>query len=146
MFSKNSRSDFYDVTMKSMQCLTKRWEQKRKNFDLYDKEDFFYNEQRLFFWCSRCLKAISDNNIEFCLHRCDEFTIWLIEIEIRMSNSNWSQKSLFWTNWIQLSQRLKFDWLIISSTSNEMKSIEKTLNLKNLRNLNFVCIKDLRRF
>ena len=27
-----------------------------------------------------------------------------------MSNSNWLQKFLFWTNWIQRSQRLKFDW------------------------------------
>ena len=41
-------------------------------------------------------------NLKFCSASriCDELTTWLTEIEIRVSNSNWSQKSLFWTNWI----------------------------------------------
>ena len=39
-------------------------------------------------------------NLKLCLHRCDESTTWLIETETRISNSNWSQRFLFWTNWI----------------------------------------------
>ena len=62
-------------------------------------------------------KKIDDKNVEveefevlLAFKTCDELTTWLTEIEIRVSNLNWSQKSLFWTNWIQLNQRLKFDW------------------------------------
>ena len=65
------------------QCLSMRWEQQKKKLELYDKENSFYNEQRLFSWYSRCLKTISDNDIEFCLHRCDESTTWLIEKQTR---------------------------------------------------------------
>ena len=51
-------------------------------------------------------------NLKFWLasRTCDEQNFRLIEIEIRVSNSNWLQRFLFWTNWIQLNQRLKFDW------------------------------------
>ena len=60
------------------------------------------------------IKTSNLKNLKFWLASkiCDESNLWLTEIEIRMSNSNWLQKFLFWTNRIQLSQRLKFDWSI----------------------------------
>ena len=64
--------------------------------------------------------------IEFCLHFCDESTIWLIEIEIRMSNSIWLQKFLIWTNWIQLNLRRKRSWIDWKTNRNvEFKRFEK---------------------
>ena len=45
-----------------------------------------------------------------CLNCCGESTTWLTEIETRMSNSDWSQRFLFWTNWVLLNQRLESDW------------------------------------
>ena len=60
---------------------------------------------------------IDDKNVEFEKFEilfastiCDVFDFWLIEMKIRMSNSNRLRKFLFWTNWIQLNQRLKFNW------------------------------------
>ena len=50
---------------------------------------------------------IDDKNVEFEKFEtlfastiCDVFDSWLIEMKIRVSNSNWSQKFLFWTTWI----------------------------------------------
>ena len=64
-------------------------------------------------------KKIDDKEIEFekfetllASKICDVTEFWLIEMKTRMSNSNWLQEFLFWTNRIQLSQRLKFDWSI----------------------------------
>ena len=51
-----------------------------------------------------------NNDMKLDLHRCDESTTWLTEMKTRVSNSNRLQKSLFWTNWNQLNQRLKSDW------------------------------------
>ena len=61
--------------------------------------------------------------LNFCLHRCDESTNWLIEIENRMSNSNWLQKFWIWTNWIYLNLRFEFDWKTRRNV--EFKKFEK---------------------
>ena len=70
------------------------------------------------------------NDIELCFASkiCDESTTWLIEIENRMSNLNRSQKSLFWTNWIQLNlRRSKF---LIDSLTKRRENIFVCMWLK----------------
>ena len=67
-------------------------------------------------------------NFKFCLHRCDKSINWLMEIKTRILNSNWLQKHLFQTNWIQLNQRLKSDWLTRKTQKKKFHVVRFFLN------------------
>ena len=63
-------------------------------------------------WLINNIIDVERDEIDWKDKICDVFNFWLIEMKTRMSNSNWLQRFLFWTNWIQLNQRLKSDWSV----------------------------------
>ena len=112
MLSKCFRSDFFEYDAWANAIIDVQYcvESNEKKVSIYMLREIYsfdvFDVLKLLFL---------SNDLKFCLHRCDESTIWLTEIENRMSNSNWSQRFLFWTNWTQLNlrrSRFLIDWLI----------------------------------